>query len=83
MGDDVLLFESDDESDSHQGSSTERGNDPEVSLVRAIEHVGSSTQRVDEAVEPEATFELDLGGEIEYMDVGRRARLVGASSRKT
>ena len=70
FGDDIVLFESDAESNSYQGSNIKRGDDPKVSLAGATEYVGLSTQRVNEAVKPEATLELDLGGELEQIEAG-------------
>ena len=56
------------ESNYWQGSSEERGDDLEVTLASAIEHVGLSSQRFSQGVKPEETLAFDLeelGKELE------------------
>ena len=40
------------EDDSHQGSSSKRGDDPNVTLATASEYSSAGTQRVNEVIEP-------------------------------
>ena len=49
-----LLFDdlSDSEDESHHGSSLERGDKPNITLVTAGEHTSIGTQRLSEATEP-------------------------------
>ena len=51
------------ETDSHQGSSSKRGDELDVTLDGATEHVGLSSRRVNRPIKPEDTLKLDLGDE--------------------
>ena len=60
LGDDEVFIESEAESDSQQGSNSERGDDPKVTFVRALEHAGSSTRRVSKAAKPSGPLDLEF-----------------------